>query len=123
MHSTPTPFPTPSMIVEATTATVAFDSTLIQFPGKEIKSIQLPLPSFPTKIGISIGDNDHFNFPITNNIIPGSQTYKFFPAGMRRAYFIVGINAESPITLGYAVEVLQNIQKSSDRVVTIDIVH
>ena len=81
------------------------------------------MPSFPSEIGLSIGDDDHFNLPIINRVIPQSPAYTYFPPRMRKNFFIIGINDESPITSGFAIEVLQNIQWSKNRVATIDIVH
>ena len=123
LHSTPTVLDTPPDILDATSITSQFDSTVIQFPGKKIHTIKLTLPPFPNEIGISVGDDDFFNLPIINRIIPGSTAYAHFPPGLRRNYFIVGINTESPITSGYVIEILHTIQKSSDRNVTIDLVH
>ena len=123
LHSSLSTTVTPPEILNATKITSSFDNTVIQFPGKEIHSIKMVLPPFPTEIGLSIGDDDHFNIPLLNRVIPGSPAYRHFPPGKRRNYFIVGINAESPITSGYTIELLQSIQRSSSRVATFDIVH
>ena len=125
-HSTPiekTPI-TPQHIVQAYTSTTPINSlSEIQFPGKEITSISLQLPPFPNCIGISILDDDHFCVPYITRILPNTVAHDHFPPGKRRNYFIIGINAESPITSGYALEILQKIQQSPSRMATIDLIH
>ena len=68
-------------------------------------------------------DDDHFCVPYITRILPNTVAHDHFPPGKRRNYFIIGINAESPITSGYALEILQKIQQSPSRMATIDLIH
>jgi hypothetical protein len=81
------------------------------------------LPPFPTRIGLTIADDLVFNIPYIKHCVPGSLIHQNLPAGTRRNHFIVGINSHSPITAQFVLSTIQDIQKSSDRLITLDLIH
>ena len=97
----------PPIIQQSYNATSKFTSTTIQFPGKKLHNITFQLPPYPKEIGLSLGFDEHFQIPYLKRVLPGSIAYDHIPPGLRRNYFIVSINNESPITPGFAVEYMQ----------------
>ena len=125
LHTTPSvpPSTVPKEITSSIAATKLFNTRNLQFPGKKVVTVKFCLPPFPQEIGISFGYDNHFHIPFIKRIVPGSFAYEFFPPGVRRNYFVVGVNAESPITVGYTVDKLQQIQRTKSRMVSIDLIH
>ena len=93
------------------------------FPNETIKSFTFDLPPFPEKIGLTIVDDSVYNLPFIKHCAPSSISYQHLPPGTRRNHFIVGINDKSPITAQFVINEIHEIQKSSDRQVTLDLVH
>jgi hypothetical protein len=100
----------------------SFDYTENKFPGKKISSFSFTLPPFPTPIGALIRDDLLLNMPFIQTSVKDSPIYKALPPSHRHNQFILSINAEGPITTKFAVQLLQSIQKTPDRLITIDLV-
>ena len=93
------------------------------FPDSEILKYSFVLPPFPATIGFQLADDPLLNVPYIKGCDFGSFAYNGLPAGKRRNYYIVGINKESPITATYTRELLQQIQKDTDRTLNISLIH
>jgi hypothetical protein len=100
-----------------------FDYTDNRFPGQSSKSYTFQLPSFPNTIGAKFKNDPLLNLPYLQQTIPNSFLYHQLPPGQRSNHFVLSINSESPITADYTVSLLQSIQKSPDRNVTIELIH
>jgi hypothetical protein len=101
----------------------SFDCTDTKFPGKKVSTFSFTLPPFPTPIGALIRDDLLLNMPFIQTSVRDSPIYNALPPSHRHNQFILSINAEGPITTKFAVQLLQSIQKSPNRQLTIDLVH
>jgi hypothetical protein len=114
---------TSSKLHKSIVTPLRFDYTDDRFPNQQSKSFTFQLPPHPTIIGASFKNDPLINLPYLHHTIPHSFLYKHLPPGFRSNHFILSINAESPITVSYTIELLHSIQKSSDRTVTIELMH
>ena len=100
-----------------------FDICDTGFPDKEIKTITVTLPPYPEPLGLNLRDDVLYNLPFVQSAVRNSFAYKNIPSTMRTNHFIIAINADSPITKEYAIDLFRDIQKTELRQCTIDLVH
>ena len=83
----------------------------------------MTLPEFPHKIGFTFIDDEMFNLPYVQHCTPGSHAYHALPPGMRRNYFLLDINGDSPITSQFVQDTILRIQQSPNRKTTLSFAH
>ena len=115
--------PPPSLLKDSVTKADTFTLTNDVFPGSTTHVYSFDVPPLPHKLGLHIADDVLTNLPYIKSCDFNSPAFHGLPPGKRRNFYIVGINKEAPITAAYTRELIQHLQQSPDKRLTISLIH
>ena len=93
------------------------------FPNRDVKTITITLPPKPTPLGLHLCDDLLYNLPFIQSKVRNSFAANYIPTSMRTNHFIMAINSDAPLTKNYVIQILREIQSSTNRKCTLDLVH
>ena len=105
-------------IVQSPTLNVTPDP----FPPSSILSVTFDLLLHPQPLGIALKDDILFNLPFIHRLNATSILSTELPSTHHKNCYILAINGEGPINAKMAVDIFKEIQLSTSRSVTLDLV-
>ena len=113
----------PELYKCSVTITDKFDITNDVFPGLPTHTYTFDVPALPQKLGLQLVDDVLTNVPFIKGCDFNSPAYHGLPPSKRRNFYIIATNNKSLITASYARSLIQNIQQSGTKQITLSLIH